>query len=122
MSKLKALPARITAPPNRIGPADSTERSLDRYRQQATPWRSWYGLKRWADLRRRVFLRDMYTCQRCGKIEGDTSMLVANHKRRHNGDPVIFWREDGIETVCRPCHDGPIQSEERRAEMGWDRA
>ena len=121
MSKLKALPARITAPPNRIGPADSTERSLDRYRAQATPWRAWYGLKRWADLRRRIFLRDLFTCRRCGLLEGDTSKLVANHRRPHRGDAVLFWDEANVETVCTPCHDGPIQAEERRAQVGCDR-
>ena len=39
---------------------------------------------------------------------------VVNHKKRHKGDPELFFDPDNLESVCKPCHDGAIQSEERR--------
>lgn len=41
-------------------------------------------------------------------------MLVADHRRRHNGDANLFWDEGNLQTLCKPCHDGPKQ----RAEQG----
>ncbi len=47
-----------------------------------------------------------------GKYPADDSP-VANHKKRHKGDPVLFWDEDNIETVAKVVHDSAVQSEER---------
>lgn len=83
-------------------------------------WRSWYKLARWKRLRLRVFLRDLYTCQRaeCGRLIGDTSQLVADHKEPHRGDAVLFWEEDNIQTLCAPCHNRFKQSQERADRIG----
>lgn len=40
--------------------------------------------------------------------------LVADHIRPHRGDPALFWWADGIQCLCKPCHDGAKQREERR--------
>lgn len=42
---------------------------------------------------------------------------VANHKIPHKGDEQLFWYGE-LESVCKPCHDGHIQSSERRQERG----
>jgi 5-methylcytosine-specific restriction protein A len=96
-----------------LGPAPGDEQERNRYRADREPWRAWYQSAQWKRLRLRVFFRDMFTCQECGRIEGDTSKLVAHHKNPHKGDPVLFWDEEKIETVCCPCHDGPIKARER---------
>ncbi|WP_420331895.1 hypothetical protein [Oceanicaulis alexandrii] len=41
---------------------------------------------------------------------------MVNHKIPHKGDKALFWDRDNWEPVCAPCHNGPIQSEECRAE------
>ena len=81
----------------------------------APPWKRWYKTTRWAALRLKVFLRDGYTCQRreCGRLVGDTSQLVCNHKTPHRGDERLFWDEDNLETQCKPCHDSVTQREEQ---------
>ena len=68
-----------------------------------------------------VLLRDTYTCQweGCGHCDHNTSRLVVHHRQRHNGNPTLFWSEANLITVCKPCHDGPIQSvEARQAQTG----
>lgn len=88
-----------------------------RYRENYAPWRAWYRTKAWYDLRTHVFVRDLFTCQwqGCGRLEGNTKLLVAHHKRPHHGDSVLFWDETNIITVCKQCHDGPIQAMEKGA-------
>lgn len=51
---------------------------------------------------------------------------VVNHKTPHRMSAArtapqlaaaqkLFWRRSNWQAVCKPCHDGPIQSEERKA-------
>jgi 5-methylcytosine-specific restriction protein A len=110
MTKLKALPARLARLPSRLQHFESGHKG----RSQASPWRAWYNSTRWRRLRRAILLRDMYTCQwpGCGRIEADTSLLVADHKQPHHGNAGMFWDERNLETLCKPCHDGPKQKAE----------
>jgi 5-methylcytosine-specific restriction endonuclease McrA len=115
MGRLKTLPSRLgTLPPALASlPIDAVAR--DRQRADLFPWRAWYRTPRWRAIRIATFMRDGFTCQHCGRLEGNTSLLVANHKQPHRGDPVLFWDEGNIETACKPCHDGPIQAAENAA-------
>ena len=94
----------------------ATRRDATGHSRTAEPWRTWYSLKRWKELRLRVFVRDLFTCQRreCGKVEPVTSLLVADHRRPHKGDPALFWSEGNVQTLCKACHDSAKQAEERR--------
>jgi 5-methylcytosine-specific restriction protein A len=82
----------------------------------AEPLRHLYGTARWKRLRIRVFVRDHFTCQwpGCGRLEGNTSLLVADHKKAHRGDEALFWDETNIQTLCKPHHDSAKQAAERR--------
>lgn len=84
---------------------------------RSPPWKAWYKTKRWLDLRERVFLRDLYRCQRSGVLcrgkHPAPNSPVANHKRAHRGDPKLFWDEDNVETVSKAVHDSIIQTEEQ---------
>ena len=55
--------------------------------------------RRWTRTRRRVFERDGWRCQNCGKA----GRLEAHHVQRleDGGDP---WDPDNILTYCRGCH------------------
>lgn len=79
-------------------------------------WRGWYKLARWKRLRLAIFERDLFTCQMagCGRIEGNTSLLVADHREPHRGDERLFWDERNLQTLCKPCHDGAKQRAERQ--------
>lgn len=116
---LKTVKPSVAMAPSAVAwmPQDRKER--DRHRD-AQPWRSWYKLARWVKLRAKVLLRDMYTCQwqGCGRIEHNTSKLVADHKIPHRGDETLFWDEDNIWTLCQHCHDSAKQAEERSGRLG----
>jgi len=79
------------------------------------PWRAWFNLARWKKLRIATFVRDLFTCQMpgCGRVEGKTALLVADHRIPHRGDPDLFWDPDNLQTLCKPCHDGAKQAAER---------
>ncbi|WP_375778767.1 HNH endonuclease [Bradyrhizobium sp. ma5] len=65
----------------------------------------------------RIFLRDLYTCQRkgCGKIEGDMSVLVCDHIRPHRGNETLFWDESNLRMRCKACHDSNKQREKQQS-------
>jgi 5-methylcytosine-specific restriction protein A len=94
-------------------------RPVDEEGHGREPWRNWYKLARWKRLRIATFVRDLFTCQMpgCGRIQGNTALLVADHKRPHRGDPVLFWNPLNVWTLCKPCHDGRKQAAEH-AERG----
>jgi 5-methylcytosine-specific restriction endonuclease McrA len=77
-------------------------------------WRKWYNLARWKRLRWQTLVRDLFTCQMCNRIEGDTSLLVCDHKEPHRGDPDLFWDPENLQCLCKPCHD----KDKQRAEQG----
>lgn len=106
--------------------ADELKRSRDKRadfrRREAAPWRSWYKTARWQSLRQVVFARDLFTCQRCGRLLPDGA-AVADHRTAHKGDAALFWDAANVQTLCKPCHDGAKQSEEARGystEIGAD--
>ena len=82
---------------------------------QPLPWKRWYNTASWHQLRQKTFLRDMFTCQmpQCGRLEGDTSKLVCDHKTPHRGNAALFWDEANLQTLCKPCHDKVKQKEEQ---------
>ncbi len=90
-------------------------------RRKIEPGREWYNTNEWKRLRLKVFDRDLYTCQyvdkktfkKCGKLEGNTSKLIAHHRKSHKGNRELFFDIENLMTVCKDCHDGPIASEER---------
>jgi 5-methylcytosine-specific restriction endonuclease McrA len=92
---------------------------------EAARYRALYKSKAWrgkGGIRERVLARDplCVRCQRRGQI---TPATVANHKRPHRGDLDLFFDANNCEGLCKPCHDGPTQSAERRgfsSEIGDD--
>ena len=105
-NRLTSLKPRIGVLAPRLGSTPGDERARDRERSSNQAWRAWYKTARWGKLRQAVFLRDRYTCRMCRRIEGATSRLVCDHKKSHKGDEHLFWDEDNLQTLCKPCHDG----------------
>lgn len=116
MAKLRMLGSavRIMRPSIVRMPTGEIER--DRARGER-PWRKWYKTAEWRRLRLDIFKRDHFTCQwpGCGRVEGNTSKLVADHRTPHRGSERLFWDRGNLWTLCKPCHDGAKQREERRA-------
>lgn len=78
-------------------------------------WRRWYKTARWKRLRLQTFERDGFTCQmrECGRVEGNTSLLVCDHVEPHRGDERRFFDPENLQTLCKPCHDSVKQREEQ---------
>lgn len=113
--------ARLTSVTPRLGRLRSklavgapvTRQERDRVRDER-PWRKWYKTARWQRLRWSVLLRDLFTCQRCGRLEADTSKLVADHRQPHRGVAALFWDVLNLWTLCETCHSSAKQREEAR--------
>lgn len=92
--------------------------AASRARDRRVAWRAWYKTQAWRRLRWKILVRDLFTCQwpGCGRLEADTSQLVADHRKPHRGDAALFWDEDNLWCLCKPCHDRVKQAEERAAE------
>lgn len=114
MGRLSAIKPRLGSAPPRLGRAAGDEKARDRDREASQPWRKWYHSAEWKALRMRVLIRDHFTCQMCGRTEGNTSMLIGDHKRQHHGDRAMFFDEKNVWCICKPCHDGEKQKMEKR--------
>ncbi len=110
-STLNRLPSRM---------ADHVTMGTDRAPEPV--WRKWYHTSRWANLRDKVLLRDLFTCRMCKRIHGNTSQLVADHIAPHRGDTAKFWDEANLQTLCaNPCHNTHKAAIERQQGAGcWD--
>lgn len=94
------------------------DKTYDQDRDRRASWRKWYKLARWRRLRWDVLVDAMFVCSRCGKLEGDTSKLVADHKIPHRGREDLFWDRENLVCLCKACHDGAKQREERSIPAG----
>lgn len=83
----------------------------------AAPWRRWYKLKRWADLKMRVHVRDGFVCSKTGVLcigkHPAPNSPVAHHDEPHRGDEERFWDETKIVTVSKEWHDSEAQKAEQ---------
>ncbi len=93
------------------------KREHDRLRRQKQPWRAWYGLARWRDLRAAQLLRQPL-CEVCLAKEPVKLKAadVVHHADPHQGVWEKFFDPENLQSVCKPCHDGEIQRGER---AGW---
>lgn len=66
------------------------------------------------DRERAEYLKAHPRCQHVkdGKPCGNPSTVV-HHIEAHKGDRKLFWRRSNWLSVCKACHDGPLQRRER---------
>ena len=82
--------------------------------QRKPEYDRWYKTAEWQRLRYRCLERDLFTCQcGCGRMEYDTSKLVADHKTPHRGNPALFWDIYNLQCMTKRCHDSGKQSMEK---------
>lgn len=112
MGRLRALGSSLTTLRPSIAFLPQGEQERDKARA-SLPWRQLYNSARWRKLAAIIKRRDRYTCQRpeCGHVGGK---LIVDHKRPHRGDEALFFDEENLWTLCKPCHDGWKQKRERR--------
>lgn len=116
MAKLSTLKPRFGSLAPRLGYAPGDEKARDRQRRVQQPSKQWLTFRRWRETRQRILVRDLYACQMCGVLVAGKGEAQIDHKRPHNEDPALFWcSDDGLQTLCLPCHTSRKQGEERRA-------
>jgi 5-methylcytosine-specific restriction endonuclease McrA len=122
MGRLSGLKPTIGRLAPRVGYTEGDAKGFDKQRRQTVPWRAWYNLARWKDLRLSILERDMFTCRMCGRTEGDTSKLVCDHRIPHKGNASLFWDASNLQTLCKsPCHDQHKQAQEKNGSLGSSR-
>ena len=114
MGKLTNLKPQLKPLSQRVaylsGVAEAGDHGADRAKRTG---HQWYHQARWKRLRWSILLRDGFKCQMCGRLEGNTSQLVADHKTPHRGNETLFFDEKNLWTLCKsPCHDKHKQSME----------
>lgn len=118
MGRLKTMPHRLSGLPPALASLPIDPAGVERERTAFNPLRALYRTARWAKLRWSILERDLFTCQVCGRLESDTSKLVADHRRPHRGDLALFWDEGNLWTLCAsPCHSKHKQRMEQEAGM-----
>lgn len=113
MPKLTQLRGTLAPLKSRIGWLNEDAGQASRARDAVNPDRGWYKTADWQRLRWRVLVRDLFTCAFCGKVEGVTRNLVADHKVPHRFNAALFWDDENLQTLCKPCHDSTKQRIER---------
>jgi len=90
------------------------KRDFDRSRRKDQPWRKWYSLRIWRDIRA-AQLTSEPLCQRCRSQGAAVLATVVHHVMPHRGDWTRFV-SGPFESLCAPCHDSEAQAEERAGE------
>lgn len=111
---LKSFKPRLSKPRPRVAPLLGSGAERDRNRGARVSWRKWYQSPEWRAIRSAVLLANNFTCAACGRIEADTSRLVADHIRAHHGDPDLFFDMRNVQCLCKLCHDRDKQRDERK--------
>ena len=113
--RLKQVRGPLSPLKPKIAFLNDDKAAVSRARDRSHEYRAWYKTQAWRRKRWAVLVRDLFTCQLCQKLEANTSQLVADHKTPHRGDEALFWDDVNIWCLCKPCHDGAKQREERAA-------
>jgi 5-methylcytosine-specific restriction endonuclease McrA len=116
-SRLTTLKPKLSTLAPRIGRLPNDEKARLRERDQNVAWRDWYGTARWKKLRKAVWVRDLFVCQKTGVICTGTypaaNSPTADHIVPHRGDPELFWDMNNLQTVSKGYHDSEKQRQER---------
>jgi hypothetical protein len=83
----------------------------DQRSPEAAAYRKLYQTAEWRALRK-AQLQCQPICERCRAKGFVVSATVVNHRKPHKGDANLFRDPTNLQSVCQPCHDGPIQAEE----------
>lgn len=100
-------------------------REYDRSRASSRPSRRWYKSAAWRR-KAKAQLRDFPFCAMCEALDPPKveAADIADHVIPHRDDYERFWRGE-LQSLCKPCHDGPKQRLEARGfapgvgEDGW---
>jgi 5-methylcytosine-specific restriction endonuclease McrA len=76
-------------------------------------YKRWYDLSIWRKSLRPAQLRRQPLCEYCLKRELTVVAQVVDHITPHQGDWSLFRDPDNLQSLCKSCHDGAKQAQER---------
>ncbi len=74
---------------------------------------------------RRLWLLNNPLCRYCDEAGYVVRATVVDHIEPHRGNDELFWDQTNWQSLCKSCHDGAKQSEEKKGystavdENGW---
>jgi len=83
---------------------------------EAQVWRRLYNTKRWRETRRAQLARQPL-CETCLTMGVTTAATVCNHADKDSKATEAGFFAGPFTSECKPCHDGLIQSQERRGHI-----
>jgi len=92
------------------------KREFDAHRRRTQPWRRWYSLDVWRRIRLAQLSEEPF-CRRCKSRDRIVLAEVVNHVEPHRGNWERFVGGP-FESLCKRCHDGEVQAEERSQQEG----
>ena len=64
-----------------------------------------YRSERWKRFRKRILVRDEYTCQRCKKYGRVTQAREVHHIKRLEEFPELAYDPKNCVSLCKACHN-----------------
>lgn len=130
MAGLKAPPplvARIAPSVNYLGSGEEIQdRDAARRSMAGVSLRRLYNTARWRHkvkgLRVEILTRDGFACRFCkvpligGRDAPDSA--VVDHIKPHEGNLALFWDRGNLQALCKKCHDGEKQTQDKAAQRG----
>jgi 5-methylcytosine-specific restriction protein A len=108
--KLKKNSPRLKAAPDRLKAGDSWRATLPTANARGYTYQ-WQKAR--AD-----HLQAFPLCEICQAEGVITAASVVNHRKPHNGDPVLFWDRTNWQSVCTHHHASDIQRAEHADKYG----
>lgn len=88
------------------------DQAYDAKRRLESETRKLYGTQRWRRKAAHQLLLEPL-CRLCHAAGRITAATIADHIIPHMGDVFAFWN-NALQSLCKACHDGVKQREERR--------
>ena len=93
--------------------------NADSWRDGRTTAQRGYGAKRQAA--RRTYLQANPLCRMCERRGQYVPATVVDHIKPHAGDLSLFWSRSNWQPLCKACHDGAKQHQDRTGRVrGFD--
>lgn len=93
--------------------------NADSWRDGRTTAQRGYGAK-W-QAARRAYLQANPLCRMCERHGRYVPATVVDHIKPHAGDLSLFWSRSNWQPLCKPCHDGAKQQQDRTGRVrGFD--
>lgn len=98
----------VARQPHKLKAVGSSPTPATKRRAESAAWQHLYKGAAWRRLREQQ-LAIQPLCEFCLVTEDITDAEVVDHKRKHNGDPELFFDPANLQSLCKHHHDSAKQ-------------